>query len=126
MEKLIKGITSDNDLLALADRVDVDLDDILTIDECDGRNLSKGAFIILLKGDHSDVGHWTTICNGHYFDPVGVGPPMSLGNMSYSKKQYQGAYAEYCGIFCLLWLYCKQKDKMHLLDQFVDLNIEVV
>ena len=126
MNKLIKPVTSDHDLLQLGDRLDIDLDGILTIDECDPDIVSDGSYIILLQGEEGAVGHWVCMIDGLYFDSTGIGPPQSLGVLPYSKKQFQSAYAEFCGVWCVFWLYCQQKNQMDLLDQFVDLNIEVI
>ena len=117
----IKGITSGNDLYNLANRIGVHIDNIVPVDQA--RSLpEKGSYIILLKGPHSDVGHWTCRYNDEYFDSMGVSPPSSVAHAkSYNKIQYQSTYGEYCGNWCLAFLLSKQKRK-GILDSFYDLD----
>lgn len=141
--ELVKSITSDHDLIELAKRIGVRLDGIYAIQEVEQAQRSEtarlrletpslkqqlkfgGAYIILLRSD-GGVGHWVAVHDKEYFDPFGVGPPSVLGPLKYSEIQYQGTYSEYCGIYCLLWLYCKQNNRMNLLKQFNNLDIDVV
>jgi len=122
----VKGITSDHELIKLADIIGVRLDDIIEINEIrKPSQVSKGSYLILLRSDNG-VGHWTAVCNGSYFDSTGIGPPRKVGNLPYSEVQYQSTYAEYCGVWCLLWLYSKQKDKPELMHGFANLDIDVI
>jgi hypothetical protein len=57
---------------------------------------------------------------------MGVGTPAVLGNLPYFDKQIQGSGDEYCGVFCLLWLYAKQHGQMHLFDRFEDLDTDLI
>ena len=121
----IKPITSDHDLIALADIINVDLDNILSITEID-KPLPHGTYIILLQKPQS-VGHWVAIHNDEYFDSYGVGPPKVLGDkLTYNKKQIQSTYGEYCGIYSMLWLCAKQRNKPELMEGYADLDIDVI
>jgi hypothetical protein len=46
--------------------------------------------------------------------------------MKYNELQTQSAKADYCGIWCMLWLYCMQHKKQHLLKRFNNLNVIVL
>jgi hypothetical protein len=124
MAKLIKGITSDHDLIELADKLNIHLDDVLTISEAT-KQVKNGTYIILLRADDG-VGHWVCCHNGEYFDSTGVGPPTKLGDMSYNQFQYQSTYDQFCGIWCILWLYSKQKHSPDLLKGFHNLDVDFV
>jgi hypothetical protein len=126
MAHLIKAITSDHDLIELADKLGVHLDDILVSSEITKPIPKKGTFIILLRPEGRDVGHWTCVHDGYYYDSMGEGPPRKYGIRKYSTKQYQGAYDDFCGIYCVLWLYCRQKNRTELLDRFHDLNLTII
>jgi hypothetical protein len=126
MAHLIKAITSDHDLIELADKLGVHLDDIYVSSELKGPIPKKGSFIILLRPMNRDIGHWTAVHNGVYFDSMGEGPPKKYGIKKYNTKQYQGTYDDYCGIYCLLWLYSKQHNQPNLFNKFHDLNITVI
>ena len=119
--KLIQGISSDADLLTLADHLGIHIDDVLLLGEVNEPVDIKKTYLILLN-DSSKIGHWVCSSNGYYWDSMGVGPPSKLGLKNYNKIQYQGTYNNYCGIFCLLFLYCRQHKKMHLMKQFQDMN----
>ena len=121
MNNLIKGITTSEDLIKLAKHIGVKLDGIVDIKDLREPINQKGSFIILLN-DGQSVGHWVAVYNGKYFDSMGIPPPMILGLKYFSKRQYQSTYTDYCGIWCLLWLYCKQNNKMDILNQFVNLS----
>jgi hypothetical protein len=122
----VRAITSDHDLIALAKLIGVHIDNILEINELnDTIRLGKGSYIILLRSN-GGVGHWVCVCDGKYFDPTGVGPPKKLGDLTYNEIQYQGTYGEFCGVWCLLWLYTKQKNKPELLEGFHNLDIDVL
>jgi hypothetical protein len=121
---LIKPITTDHDLIKLADTINVHLNEILDINEIK-KPLSKGSYLILLRSDLS-IGHWVAQYNNEYFDSMGVGPPVRLGKLKYNETQYQGAYSEFCGIWSMLWLYSKQKNKPELLNGFKDLDIDTI
>lgn len=124
MAEFIKPITSDHDLIALAERINVELDGIHDLPEIK-KPLPKGSYLILLrKGD--GVGHWVAQHDNEYFDSMGQGPPTTLGDLGYNPKQYQGIEKDYCGIFALLWLYSKQKNKPGLFDQFEDLDLDCI
>jgi hypothetical protein len=125
MAEYIKAITSDHDLIALAKHLGVKLDGILEISEIKKPLPAKGTYIILLRTD-GGVGHWTVCVDSHYYDSMGVGPPTVLGDLPYNEHQYQSAYAEYCGPFCMLYIYCRQNNMMDLLKGFVDLDVDAI
>lgn len=125
--ELVKGITSDHDLIALAKKIGVHLDDILMSSEITKAGIpKKGSFLVLLRPEDRDIGHWTAVHNGEYYDSMAEGPPRSYRIRKYNPIQYQGARDEYCGIFCLLWLYSKQRNEPDLLKGFHDLNLTVI
>jgi hypothetical protein len=123
--EFVKGITSDHDLIALGKRIGVRIDGIYELPEVKAPFPAKGSYLILLRTG-SGVGHWTCQCNGEWFDSMGVGAPAVLGNLPYFDKQIQGSSDEYCGVYCLLWLYAKQHGRMHLFDRFEDLDTDVI
>lgn len=124
--ELIKPVTSDIELEELADLLNIKLDGIYGVNELDGPLSKKGSYMVLLQRKPDEVGHWVCLSDSHYFDSSGSPPPSILGDMKYNSKQYQGVSNGYCGIWCLLWLYCKQKNRMKLLDRFEDLNLTVL
>ncbi|EGZ15081.1 hypothetical protein PHYSODRAFT_509156, partial [Phytophthora sojae] len=107
--EFVKGVTSDHNLLALAKRIGVRIDGIYELSEIRKPLTSKGSYLILLRTSPR-IGHWTAV----------------LGDLLYFNKQIQGSSDEYCGIFCLLWLYAKQHGQMHLMDRFTDHDIDVI
>lgn len=123
--KLIKPITSDHELFEFADHLNIKLDDILTIEEIT-KPLKRGSYIILLRAGGQGVGHWVAINDGEYFDSTGVGPPTKLGDLPYNEFQYQSTYGDYCGPFCILWLYSKQKNRPELLKGYHNLDIDII
>ncbi|GMF30355.1 unnamed protein product [Phytophthora lilii] len=126
MSHLIKPITSDHDLIELAKRIGVHLDDIFESGEITKPLPKKGTYLILLRPPNLDVGHWQAVYDNEFFDSMGEAAPTKYGIGKYNPKQYQGAYGDYCGIWCMLWLYCKQKNKMNLLNRFKDLNLAIL
>lgn len=121
--KLSEGVNSDKELRDLAKLLDVHIDDIVDIQSVD-RLPSRGTFIILLRRD-AGVGHWVCVCDGMYFDSYGIGAPTKLKVKSYNKIQLQSATANYCGIYCILFLYSKQKNRPDLMTGFTDLNVDI-
>jgi hypothetical protein len=118
--KLVKGVSSDHELIELAKLLNIHLDNVITIDEVDKID-RNGTYIILLRIDRG-VGHWVAYDRGDYFDPFGIGAPLELPAKSYNVHQYQGVKNQYCGIWCILWLYSRQYKKRSLMDGFHDLN----
>ncbi|GMF24289.1 unnamed protein product [Phytophthora lilii] len=94
--ELVKPITSDHDLIKLADIIGVKLDSIIDVSEAT-KKLHKG-----------------------------VGPPTTIGDLPYNEFQYQGTYSDFCGIYCLLWIYNKQKNKPDLMKGFINLDIDAI
>lgn len=116
----LKGITSAADLLKLADRLGILVNQIVSVNEA-GSLPEKGSYIILLKDPNSDVGHWCAKYNNCWFDSMGVIPPSSIKCKTWNEVQYQSTYGEYCGNWCLAFLYSKQKNK-DILKSFYDLD----
>jgi hypothetical protein len=123
-KSLIKSITSSDDLQKLAKKLHIHIDGVLDFQNIINPLSKENAYIILLR-QSSGIGHWVGVYNDEYFDSMGVGPPIILGLKRYSKVQYQGAYNEYCGIWVLLWLYCKQNDRMEIMNQFENLDVDL-
>ena len=122
--ELLKGVTSDHDLIELASKLNIHLDGILMMSEI-RKPLGRGSYIILLnKGN--DIGHWVAYHDNEYFDSMGIGAPRVLGDLKYNQIQYQGTYATHCGIWCLLFLYARQKNKPELLKGFHNFDIDVI
>ncbi|GMF46188.1 unnamed protein product [Phytophthora lilii] len=92
MTSLIKPITSDHDLIELAEKMDVRLDNIFESSEITSPLPKNGSFLILLRQPNMDVGHWTAVHNGEYFDSMGEAAPTKYGIGRYNSKQYQGTW----------------------------------
>lgn len=123
---LLKGTTTDDELLKLAKIISVRIDGVLDSSEIKKPIPKKGTYLILLRPKEIDVGHWTCIHNGYYYDSMGENGLKKFKTKKYNEKQYQGSYDEFCGIWCLLFIYCRQKNRMDLLDHFHDLNLYVL
>jgi hypothetical protein len=126
MSDLIKPITSDHDLIELAKKIGVHLDNIYESSEITKPLSKKGTYLVLLRPPNLDVGHWTAVHDGEYFDSMGEAAPTKYGIGRYNPKQYQGTYGDYCGPFCLLWLYSKQHKKPQLFSKMKDLNLTII
>ncbi|GMF45573.1 unnamed protein product [Phytophthora fragariaefolia] len=103
MSRLIKPITSDQDLIELAERLNVHLDDIVESSEITKQLPKKGTYLILLRPPGMVVGHRTCVHDGEYFYSMGEAAPTKYGIGRYNPKQIQGTYGDYCGIWCMLW-----------------------
>lgn len=119
--KLIKGVSTDEELLSLANQLGLQIDDVLISNQIEEPLSRSKTYLILLKGNQ-DIGHWVCCDKGNWFDSMGIGPPSGFGIEQYNRKQYQGTYDNYCGIWCLLWLFARQKKRPQLLSGFFDLN----
>ncbi|GMF38013.1 unnamed protein product [Phytophthora lilii] len=97
--ELVKPITSDHDLIELAKRIGVHFDDIFESNEIAKPLPKKGSYLVLLRPPNLDVGHWTAVHNGEYFDSMGEAAPTKYGVGRYNTKQYQGTYGDYYGPF---------------------------
>ncbi len=118
------GVSSDSELKELAKKLNIHIDDILDFRKIKAPLPKAGIFIILLRKDLG-IGHWCCIYNNEYFDPIGLGPPSVFNIDKYNEKQYQSTYNEYCGLYCLLWLYSKQHNRSDLLNGFIDMNTKI-
>lgn len=129
--KLIKPITSDEELTELAKQLDIRLNGIFDIRDLksklpqnEKRSFATGSYIVLLRLD-DNTGHWVAIHNNEYFDSMGCPAPYKLDINKYNKIQYQGSRNDYCGIYCILWLYSKQFNKPELMTDFTDLDTDI-
>ncbi|EGZ07858.1 hypothetical protein PHYSODRAFT_526657, partial [Phytophthora sojae] len=84
--ELIKPITSDHDLIELAKKMNIHLDDIFESSEITKRLPKKGSYLILLRQPNMDVGHWTCVHDGEYFDSMGEAAPTKYGVGKYNPK----------------------------------------
>ncbi|GMF28815.1 unnamed protein product [Phytophthora lilii] len=124
--ELVKPITCDHNLIELAKRIGVHLDDIFESSEITHPLPKKGSYLILLRQPNMDVGHWTGVHNGEYFDSMGEAAPTKYGIGRYNPKQFEGTYGDYCGPFCILWLYAKQHNQPNLFKDMKDLNLTIL
>lgn len=121
--KLIKAITSDSDLWELSKQLDLDINGIYDIRDSYKLNTS-GTYIILMRST-DDVGHWVCVCDNQYFDSMGCPPSSKIKVTQYSDIQYQGSRNDYCGIYCLLFIYSVQKHRPDLLQGFTNLDTDI-
>lgn len=75
---LLKPVTSDSDLIKLADLVGVRIDAIYDNLEINTPLPKSGSYLILLRKT-ADIGHWVALHNGFYFDSMGEAPPPQYG-----------------------------------------------
>lgn len=124
--KLIRSlaISSDQDLRALADELNIHLDGIIDFRTVKRAIPKTGSYLILLR-DSLGTGHWTAVHNGYYFDSMGCEPPEILDIDKCNKVQYQGTYNEYCGVWCVLFLYSRQNNRPDLLNGFTNLDTDI-
>jgi hypothetical protein len=106
--------------------IGVHLDDIYESNEITKPISKKGSYLVLLRPPNLDVGHWQAVHNGEFFDSMGEAAPTKYGIGKYNPKQYQGTYGDYCGPFCLLWLYSKQYNKPQVFSKMKDLNLTII
>lgn len=78
--------------------------------------------------------HWMAIISrdgeGYYFDPFGYDPPLNItswlnhhfDNWSYNKRQVQAIDSNYCGYFCLHFLFSAKLSFFKYIDleQIID------
>ncbi|GMF09438.1 unnamed protein product [Phytophthora lilii] len=55
---------------------------------------------------------------------MGEAAPTKYGIGKYNPKQFQGTYGNFCGIWCMLWLYSKQHNKPQVFSKMKDLNFD--
>lgn len=122
--KLIKPITSDEELTELAKQLDLRLNGIFDIRDLKSNLPQNGSYIVLLRLD-DNTGHWVAVHNNEYFDSMGCPAPPKLDIEKYNKIQYQGSRNDYCGIYCILWLYSKQFNMPELMSDFTDLDTDI-
>ncbi|GMF42277.1 unnamed protein product [Phytophthora lilii] len=124
--ELVKPITYDHDLIELAEKIGVHLDDIFESSETTQPLPKKGSFLILMRQPNMDVGHWVCVYDGEYFDSMGEAAPTKFGIGRYNPKQFQGTYGDYCGPFCMLWLYSEQYKRSDVFKNMKDLNLSIL
>lgn len=74
--------------------------------------------------------HWVAILTrdneAYYFDPFGYPPPLKIAswlnkyfsNWSHNQRQIQSITSNYCGYFCLYFLYAAQRHYFRNIDMF--------
>ncbi|KAL8013029.1 hypothetical protein Plhal710r2_c041g0142131 [Plasmopara halstedii] len=124
MEKFICELSSHSCLYSRScKKLKIQLDGVIIIEEAKAIIKRNGRYIILLhEGDNT--GDWVCYDRGSYFDSFGEPPSRSLLKFvkMYNRKQYQAVELNFCGQWCLLWLYSRQYNRPDLLDQISDLN----
>lgn len=113
-------LTSDNDLEILAKKLNIQLDGVITIEEAIADMKRNGRYIILLH-DGNSIGHWVCFDRGYYFDSFGQPPPRGLLKYirGYNRKQFQAIEQNFCGQWCLLALYSRQKINLNCLIKWM-------
>ncbi|EEY60082.1 uncharacterized protein PITG_12371 [Phytophthora infestans T30-4] len=91
MNSLVKPITSDHDLIELAEKMVAQLDNIFESSEISQPLPKNGSYLILLRQPNMDVGHWTAVHKGKYFDSMEEAAPTKYGVWRYNTKQYQSS-----------------------------------
>lgn len=119
--ELVKPITSDDDLIKLADKIGVRIDAIYDSPEITAPLPKRGSFIILMRTD-GGVGHWVCVHDGHYFDSMGEGPPKRFGVGKYNIRERTMISVG----SSLLFLYAKQQRMPQLMHGFNDLNLKII
>ncbi|KAJ8564216.1 hypothetical protein ON010_g7130 [Phytophthora cinnamomi] len=94
--ELVKPISSDHDLIALAKKLDIHLDHIYESNAIKSALPMKGSFLILLHKPNQDVGHWTAVHDHEYYDSMGEGPPACYDIGKYNEIQTQSTHGPYC------------------------------
>jgi hypothetical protein len=118
------AITSDRELRALAVQLNIQIDGIYDLRNIQSPLPKTGSYLVLLR-NAPGTGHWCALHDGYWFDSMGVQGPSILELDRYNQVQYQGTYNEFCGLWCLLYLYSKQKNRPALLDGFTDLDVDI-
>ncbi len=131
----MSGRTSVADLIDLARSSGVRLDAIFQFDEIPEK-LPPGNYIFNLHPPDSYNGHWTAAqVPSVYFDSFGVRPPHQVSkhmdaNFIHNRKQIQGFNTNWCGQYCIAFLYAMQhgsgsdRDKLaRYVDQFKAVSI---
>lgn len=102
------GYTSSNELKEIANRYGIKLDGIYARDLYDGSNNA----IINLDDSKNKGSHWVCVHKNIYFDSYGLPPPLEIlkfkPKIKYNKKQIQAMDSDYCGQYCLYFLWCMQ------------------
>jgi hypothetical protein len=116
------GITNENQLLELAHKLKIHIDDIETIDELKSFK-PNGSYILLLQ-NKTRIGHWIAFNKGEYFDSFGEPPPVKIACFvkKYNQRQFQSVDQNFCGWWSILFLYARQKNRPDLLNQMTDVS----
>ncbi len=121
-----KGQT-DVDLRNYCRIMQIRLDDIDLIQDCDFKNVY---YILNLTPNQQTVGHWISLVNLSrslfYFDPFGFRPPNNIvkyakdnnKKLYVSKFQIQKLSESICGFYCCLFLLLMQKIEPKTEEQF--------
>jgi hypothetical protein len=109
---LINGSTSESDLFALANALNLKIKFIGSI--YDKFNFSKGSYIFLISpSEKIKNGHWVALKidkdKTYYFDSYGIPPPQIIATniktpLYYNNKQIQELSSTHCGIYCIYFL----------------------
>ena len=128
---LKKGNNSPQELYTIAASLGLE---IKVISIYDLKEVKKNINYIILITPSPEIknGHWVALRNNNYFDPYGVPPSQvltsSIPNLKYSNHQIQSLKMNYCGIFCIYWLYFMKKNKTYqkamndMMKYFYDYN----
>lgn len=117
------GLITDHDLEDLEKQLNIQLDGVITIEQTRANIKRNGRYTILLH-DGDQTGHWVAYDRGYYWYSFGELCPSSLIKYvkKYNRKQLQAVEQEWCGQWCLLWLYSRQYNRPDPLDQMSDLD----
>lgn len=132
---MLNGVTTDDDLWSFASKAGIHLNYIGFKDTIPNK-LKNGGYIINLASstDKSGGTHWVALWvdlkekKSFYFDSFGFESPIEIENAStknnleefYNTNQIQKLNSDFCGSFCLLFLYSMQYNHGPLAERFND------
>lgn len=106
--------TDPNELISIAKKQNIKLDAIADIYANKKYFKKDGNYIYLIKPSKEvNAGHWVALIKrtncSFYFDSYGLPPPLAIAttikrDYFYNNIQIQPLNADYCGIFCLMFL----------------------
>jgi len=117
------SITSNVQLENICKELNIPLNGIYVINELP-KEFKKGAYIYNLNGQS----HWVCSYNNEYFDSMGENAPIEVLKFAkikkYNNKQIQDVYQNWCGIYCVCYLWFKTNGYTlkDFLDYFEQLN----
>jgi len=108
IENLLKlGRTSKKDLINISKSLNINNLQVKWAEEYDIEK-DKNIPTILNIGDNHEGSHWVAVYKGNYFDSFGMAPDSDIPGykqLKYNEIQIQDINKEFCGSYCLLWLY---------------------